>query len=34
MREAVNIKEDLTQGLKTLHLPTIRHCYEEIAQQA
>jgi DNA replication protein DnaC len=34
MREAANIKEDLTQGLKTLHLPTIRHCYEEVAQQA
>ena len=34
MREAVNIKEDLTQGLKILHLPTIRHCYEEVAQQA
>ena len=34
MREPVDVKEDLTQALKTLHLPTIRHCYEEVAQQA
>jgi DNA replication protein DnaC len=34
MSEPVNVKEDLTQALKTLHLPTIRHCYEEVAQQA
>jgi DNA replication protein DnaC len=34
MTEASNIKADLTQNLKHLHLPTIRQCYEEAARQA
>lgn len=34
MSQAPNIKEDLTQSLKYLHLPTIRQCYEEVARQA
>jgi DNA replication protein DnaC len=29
-----NVKVDLTQNLKSLHLPTIRQCYEEVARQA
>jgi len=29
-----DIKADLTQSLKNLHLPTIRQCYEEVARQA
>jgi DNA replication protein DnaC len=29
-----NVKIDLTQNLKSLHLPTIRQCYEEVARQA
>jgi hypothetical protein len=29
-----DIKADLTQSLRTLHLPTIRQCYEEVARQA
>jgi DNA replication protein DnaC len=29
-----NIKAELTQSLKYLHLPTIRQCYEEVARQA
>lgn len=33
MSEA-NIKAELTQSLKSLHLPTIRQCYEEVARQA
>ena len=28
------MKVDLTQNLKSLHLPTIRQCYEEVARQA
>ena len=28
------VKVDLTQNLKSLHLPTIRQCYEEVARQA
>jgi DNA replication protein DnaC len=31
---AANIKSELTQSLKYLHLPTIRQCYEEVARQA
>jgi len=34
MSEAANIKTELTQGLKALHLPTIRQSYEEVARQA
>jgi DNA replication protein DnaC len=33
MSEA-NIKAELTQSLKSLHLPTIRQCFEEVARQA
>jgi len=29
-----NLKATLAQGLKELHLPTIRDCYENIAQKA
>jgi DNA replication protein DnaC len=34
MSAAPNVKVDLTQNLKALHLPTIRQCYEEVARQA
>ena len=34
MSEAANVKAELTQNLKHLHLPTIRECYEEVARQA
>ena len=34
MSQAPDIKADLTQSLKTLHLPTIRQSYEEVARQA
>jgi DNA replication protein DnaC len=34
MNHSPDIKADLTQSLKTLHLPTIRQCYEEVARQA
>jgi DNA replication protein DnaC len=34
MSRAVDVKVELTQGLKYLHLPTVRQCYEEVAQQA
>jgi hypothetical protein len=34
MNQSPDIKTDLTQSLKTLHLPTIRQCYEEVARQA
>jgi DNA replication protein DnaC len=34
MSEAANIKAELTQSLKSLHLPTIRQSYEEVARQA
>ncbi len=34
MMEAANVKAELTQNLKHLHLPTIRGCYEEVARQA
>src|SRR5437868_10033869 len=34
MSEAANIKAELTQSLKSLHLPTVRQCYEEVARQA
>jgi len=34
MSEAANVKAELTQNLKHLHLPTIRGCYEEVARQA
>src|ERR1700743_2731037 len=33
MKPSPDIKEELTQSLKTLHLPTIRQCYEEVARQ-
>ena len=34
MTQPADIKADLTQRLKNLHLPTIRQCYEEVARQA
>ncbi len=34
MSQRADIKADLTQSLKYLHLPTIRQCYEEVARQA
>jgi hypothetical protein len=34
MTQPSNIKADLTQNLKDLHLPTIRQSYEEVARQA
>jgi DNA replication protein DnaC len=34
MNRAVDIKAELTQSLKYLHLPTVRQCYEEVARQA
>jgi DNA replication protein DnaC len=34
MSRAVDVKAELTQSLKYLHLPTVRQCYEEVAQQA
>src|ERR1700747_988698 len=34
MSATPNVKLDLTQNLKALHLPTIRQCYEEVARQA
>jgi DNA replication protein DnaC len=34
MSRAVDVKAELTQSLKSLHLPTIRQCYEEMARQA
>ncbi|HEX4169770.1 MAG TPA: IS21-like element helper ATPase IstB [Bryobacteraceae bacterium] len=34
MSATANVKVDLTQNLKSLHLPTIRQCYEEVARQA
>jgi DNA replication protein DnaC len=34
MSATPNVKVDLTQNLKALHLPTIRQCYEEVARQA
>ena len=34
MTQAPDIKADLTQNLRNLHLPTIRQCYEEVARQA
>jgi len=34
MSTAPHVKVDLTQNLKSLHLPTIRQCYEEVARQA
>jgi hypothetical protein len=29
-----DVKSALTAGLTTLHLPTVRHCYEESARLA
>src|SRR5208283_4067443 len=29
-----DVKAELTQSLKYLHLPTVRQCYEEVARQA
>jgi DNA replication protein DnaC len=34
MSRAIDVKAELTQSLKYLHLPTVRQCYEEVAQQA
>jgi DNA replication protein DnaC len=34
MSATPNVKVELTQNLKSLHLPTIRQCYEEVAGQA
>src|SRR3954463_70833 len=34
MSTAANVKVELTQNLKSLHLPTIRQCYEEVAREA
>ena len=34
MSRALDVKAELTQSLKYLHLPTVRQCYEEVAQQA
>jgi DNA replication protein DnaC len=34
MSRAVDVKAELTQSLKDLHLPTIRQSYEEVARQA
>jgi hypothetical protein len=34
MIQPADIKADLTQSLRNLHLPTIRQCYEEVARQA
>jgi DNA replication protein DnaC len=34
MSRAIDVKGELTQSLKYLHLPTVRQCYEEVAQQA
>src|SRR6476661_7678712 len=34
MSATPNVKVDLTQNLKSLHLPTIRECYEDVARQA
>lgn len=34
MSRAIDVKAELTQALKYLHLPTVRQCYEEVAQQA
>ena len=34
MSASANVKVELTQNLKALHLPTIRQCYEEVARQA
>lgn len=34
MSRAVDVKAELTQSLKYLHLPAIRQCYEEVARQA
>src|SRR5579862_6765380 len=34
MTQPSDIKADLTQSLRSLHLPTIRQCYEEVARQA
>jgi DNA replication protein DnaC len=34
MSRTVDVKAELTQSLKYLHLPTVRQCYEEVAGQA
>jgi DNA replication protein DnaC len=34
MNRVVDVKAELTQSLKYLHLPTVRQCYEEVARQA
>jgi len=34
MSRAIDVKAELMQSLKYLHLPTVRQCYEEVAQQA
>jgi two-component system, cell cycle sensor histidine kinase and response regulator CckA len=33
MSRTVDVKAELTQSLKYLHLPTVRQCYEEVARQ-
>jgi DNA replication protein DnaC len=34
MMQPSDIKADLTQSLRNLHLPTVRQCYEDVARQA
>lgn len=34
MNRTADVKAELTQSLKYLHLPTVRQCYEEVARQA
>jgi IstB-like ATP binding protein len=34
MSRAADVTTELTQNLKSLHLPTVRQCYEEAARQA
>ena len=34
MSRTIDVKAELTQSLKYLHLPTVRQCYEEVARQA
>jgi hypothetical protein len=34
MSHTGDVKAELTQSLRYLHLPTVRQCYEEVARQA
>jgi hypothetical protein len=34
MNAAMNVKKEMTQLLKDLHLPTVRQCYEPVAREA